>query len=56
MKLLYELPIRIREKYSDVLVGKRILYCVPCDLTEDGLFNDGWMVVVDRYILRFTDT
>jgi len=51
LKLIYELPIEIKKKYPDLLMGKTLLYCVPVDLNIAGTFSDGYVAVTRDYIL-----
>jgi len=55
LKLIYELPMEIRQKYPDMLLGKTILYCLPVDLNIQGIFKDGWIAVTQDYILHFME-
>ncbi|HBN85874.1 MAG TPA: ABC transporter ATP-binding protein [Clostridiales bacterium] len=51
MKLIYELPNDIKEKYPDLLTGKTILYCLPVDIDLSGNFFNGYVAVTQDYIL-----
>lgn len=51
MKLIYELPERVRQMAEEWLQGEEILYCTPYDLSLQGELMKGWLAVTGTRIL-----
>ncbi len=54
MKLTYDLPRPLAQDVEGRLAGESVLFCVPSDISLDGRFVSGW-VVLSRTRLLVTD-
>jgi ATP-binding cassette subfamily B protein len=51
MKLLFELPKLERDIVQTAIGTEAVLYCTPYDLSSDGRFTEGWVVITCKQLL-----
>lgn len=51
MRLIYDLPKPLHDEVARRLADERILYCVPSDLSPNGEFAQGFVIVTCSRLL-----